>query len=695
MPVDRSKILIVDDMPANVQVLGSALKTDYDVHFATSGEKALALIERYRPDLVLLDVMMPGMSGHEVHRRLRAVPHTRDIPVIFVTADTSEDSEAAGLTQGADDYVVKPIVVPLLLARIRNLLERNRLRRELERREARLATLIASLQDCVIMLDATGRIDLIHAPSGSFLESSAPQLLDREFSEHLPPELVRVFEAELDRVRRARSPGTSEFALPLGGMQRFFQITVNGLADSAEDSTGFLAVIRDITDRKRAEEEIRNLAFYDPLTGLPNRRLLLDRLRLAFAASARDQRQGALIFIDLDNFKRLNDTFGHDRGDLLLIEVARRLRLCVRENDTVARLGGDEFVVMLEDLHLLAEEAARQAGRVGEKILAALNRGYTLAGQEHHSTPSLGICLFQGSGTGIDDLLKRADLAMYEAKASGRNTMRFFDPVMQAAMAEHAEWTAALSEALRNGDFGLHYQPQVDRHGHLYGAEALVRWLHPERGVILPARFLTLAEETGLILSLGLRVLEMACIQLADWQRHAETERLTVAVNISPRQFLHPEFVDQVRATLQRTGARPSALVLELTENLLLRDMESAVEKMNVLRTLGVRFSIDDFGTGCTSLAHLKRLPLAQVKIDQSFVRNLLSDPGDVLIVRAVIALGRSLGLRVIAEGVETEGQRAVLQAEHCDEFQGYVYGRPMPVEQFIALVKSWPLLRV
>ena len=447
--------------------------------------------------------------------------------------------------------------------------------------------------------------------------------------------------------------------------------------------THYVAVKEDITSRRASEDQINTLAFYDPLTNLPNRRLLLDRLKQALASTARNRRYGALLFIDLDNFKTLNDTLGHDIGDLLLLQVAQRLTTCVRVGDTVARLGGDEFVVMLEDLSGHVEESAAQTKTVGEKILATLNQPYQLDSYSHHSTPSIGVTLFSDQQETIDELLKRADLAMYQAKAAGRNTLRFFDPEMQAVVTARAALEADLREAVLKGQFLLHYQAQVVGDGRVTGVEVLLRWRHPQRGMVSPAEFIPLAEDTGLILPLGHWVLQTACGQLAAWARRPEMAHLSIAVNVSARQFHHQDFVEQVLAVLAQTGANPHRLKLELTESLLVDDVEGVIAKMTALKMKGVGFSMDDFGTGYSSLSYLKRLPLDQLKIDQGFVRDILTDPNDAAIAKMVVVLAESLGLSVIAEGVEIEAQRDFLARHGCHAYQGYLFSRPLPLAQF------------
>jgi diguanylate cyclase (GGDEF)-like protein/PAS domain S-box-containing protein len=445
-----------------------------------------------------------------------------------------------------------------------------------------------------------------------------------------------------------------------------------------------LEIETDITQRKHDEHAILSLAFFDPLTRLPNRRLLLDRLRHAVAATKRDRHGGALLFIDLDNFKTLNDTLGHDMGDQLLQQVARRLEARVpRDSDTVARHGGDEFVIVLEDLSPNQEEAAAQAELVAEKLLGAFNEPFQLDGHLHHASPSIGVTLFDKDMKDIDDLLKRADLAMYQAKAAGRNTIRFFDLRMQTVINARVELEADLRRSLRSHGFTVNYQRQTDNSGHTVGAEALLRWQRPGSQQVSPSVFIPLAEETGLILQLGAWVLEAACRQLVSWDSRPETAHLTMAVNVSARQFRQPAFVDQVLQIIERTGADPQRIKLELTESLLVANIENTIDTMHALKEKGIGFALDDFGTGYSSLAYLKRLPLDQLKIDQSFVRDVLTDPNDAAMARTILGLGHTLGLDVIAEGVETANQRDFLAMHGCRAFQGYLFGRPVTAEQF------------
>ncbi|HJT51186.1 MAG TPA: EAL domain-containing protein, partial [Nitrosospira sp.] len=443
------------------------------------------------------------------------------------------------------------------------------------------------------------------------------------------------------------------------------------------------AINTDITQRKAAENEILHLAFYDSLTGLPNRQLLQDRLRHALAISARNRRVGALLFIDLDNFKLLNDTLGHDLGDLLLQQVAPRLTSSVRESDTVARLGGDEFVVILAgDFSEDHDEALTQIRVICERIRSAFNQPFNLGAYKHHITPSIGIALFNDQSHTTDELLKHADLAMYQAKASGRNAMCFFNPDMQAEMDARAVLESDLHGSWERNEFVLHYQVQMDSR-EITGAEALVRWQHPRRGLLSPSEFIPQTEETGLILPLGKWVLETACRQLARWSLRRETAQLNLAVNVSPRQFCQPDFVEQIISILDHTGANPGRLKLELTESILVHNMDDTIAKMTALKVKGVGFALDDFGIGYSSLYYLKRLPLDWIKIDQSFVRDVLIDNNDATIVRAILLLAKSMGLAVIAEGVETVAQRDFLAAHGCTAYQGYLFSPPLPLHQF------------
>ena len=452
---------------------------------------------------------------------------------------------------------------------------------------------------------------------------------------------------------------------------------------------GQLVVFQDLTPRKAAEEKITYLEYYDALTHLPNRRQLLAILQHILDHSADQHTYGAVLMLDIDHFKTVNEIKGHECGDVLLQQVAERLRSSTHERHTVARHGDDEFVVLLEALSHQPGEAVTLAEQMGQRILEVFRAPFVLHGEPYHTTASIGIALFQGQQLAADELLKRADLAMYQAKTAGRDTLQFYSPNMHSAIQERVLLEAQMRTSLEQGHFELFFQPQVhvDK---VTGCEALLRWRHPERGLVPPGLFIPLAEDSGQILALGNWVLRAACAQLATWAKVPHLAYLSIAINVSPRQFHQPDFVQQVLDAVTQTGADPRYLELELTESLLLQDVEDTIDKMLQLKRHGIAFSLDDFGTGYSSLAYLKRLPLDQLKIDQGFVRDVLTDANDAAIARTVVALGTSLGLRVIAEGVETAAQRDFLQSHGCNNWQGYFFSRPLPAAEFAAWVAQF-----
>ncbi|WP_280546176.1 EAL domain-containing protein [Halomonas sp. 11-S5] len=684
----------------------------------------------------------------------------------------------------------------------RRLVEREQARREVQDREARLQALVGSIQDMIFVFDAHGYFVYVHAVDRDQLLEDAEALLQRHYTEVLPEAVARQFDQALAELKATGEPVETEYRVTLAGVPRDFQAIISPLAEAGEGFSGVLAVVRevtqsrateaqlriaamafethlgmlvtdaeariirvndtftritgyaeaevlgrnpsllssgrhdeafyrqlwesvqekgswqgeiwnrrrngevfpewltisavrdeagelthyvatfsDITERKAAEEEVHQLAFYDPLTGLPNRRLMLDRLEGELKHSYRSDQFGALLYLDLDNFKQVNDTLGHHAGDQLLREVASRLGGVLRATDTLARLGGDEFAVLLHDLGRDPQRVAAVAERIAHKLLGVLQAPIGLAGSSVTMTGSIGITLYRDHGTTLDEILQQADMALFQAKRAGRDTLRFFDPALQAQLHARARLEADLRQALPRDEFLLHYQPQVDADRRMIGVEALLRWQHPERGMVSPGEFIPLAEENRLIVPIGGWVLESACRQLVAWARDSATTDLTISVNVSPQQFREADFVEQVLATLARTGARPERLKLEVTESLFVEDRDEARETMRRLREHGVTFALDDFGTGYSSLSYLKRLPLDQLKIDQSFVRDLLEDEASAAIVASIIALSESLQLEVIAEGVETEAQRAWLVAHGCRAFQGYLFSRPVPLE--------------
>ncbi|MDP3011027.1 MAG: EAL domain-containing protein [Methylococcales bacterium] len=464
-------------------------------------------------------------------------------------------------------------------------------------------------------------------------------------------------------------------------------LTITAVHDNKGVVTNYVATFTDIRITKLALEEVERLAFYDPLTGLPNRRLLRERLKLVFATNHRNGEHAALLFLDIDHFKILNDTLGHNVGDLLLQQVAQRLNSCVHEVDTVARLGGDEFVVLLTELSEEALEAAAQADVIGHKILKLLNEPYLLSTQDYLSSSSIGVTVFNNNRQEIDELIKQADIAMYAAKFSGRNALCFFDPQMQISINARVLLEADLRQALAENQFELYYQAQSTHDGRIIGAEALIRWQHPQQGLMFPDAFIPLAEEVGLITAIGQWVLQTTCSQLKNWENNTHTQHLQLAVNVSVRQFHQADFVSQVQQILSDTGINPARLKLELTESLVIDNVNDTIVKMNTLKKMGVHFSMDDFGTGFSSLSYLTSLPFNQLKIDKSFVQNIDIKPSDMVIIQTIIGMVHNLDMEVIAEGVETEEQRAFLEDNNCPLCQGYLFSKPVPIAQFEALL--------
>ncbi len=553
-------------------------------------------------------------------------------------------------------------------------------------------TLVENSPDTISRYDRECRCIYVNPMLAALMDGGANALLGKKPSEFPGGRDYITYETKIQEV--FKTGRDVEFELNI--TSRFGKEICNHIRLTAEyDLSGSIVTVmgvgRDISELNIQRQKINEMAFYDSLTGLPNRRLLVDRLLHTQASSERGGLQNALIFIDLDNFKTLNDTLGHDIGDLLLKQTAQRLIACMRQEDTVARMGGDEFVIILENLSANAEEAAFQVEGFGEKILAILNQPYRLEHHDRHVTPSMGIVLFSGNKLSIDELMKRADIAMYQAKKSGRNTIRFFDIDMQAAVESRSSLEESMKHALPQQQFMLFYQPQVNSTGKIVGAEVLLRWQHPIHGMIFPIDFIPAAEETGLIVAIGLQVLQSACRQLKVWEHEPGKDQLHLAVNISARQFQQEDFVELITNVLESSDINPARLTLEITESMVLGNISETISKMQVLKEKGIKFAMDDFGTGHSSLSSLKKLPLDQLKIDRSFVHDITENNDAAIIVQTIIVMGNNLGMEVIAEGVETAAQKDFLIQHQCLNFQGDLFGKPMPVEQFDALTKCSP----
>jgi diguanylate cyclase (GGDEF)-like protein/PAS domain S-box-containing protein len=683
IPLEKPLILLVDDLPTNLHVLVSALKADFRLRTATSGASALALLKTQPelPKLVVLDVKMPGMSGIEVLRLLRIDARTCDIPVILVSADISDQNELAGLNLGADDYLVKPVFQDTLIIRARNLIQRNA-----ERSKLRLAAYVFNYSGEAILI--TDRNNCIVDVNSAFSKLTGYDKADVLGSN---PRLLATGRNSKEEYRRMWGAILADgywqgelWDRRKDGSVYPKMMTVSVVRDRTGDIEFHLANFVDISRYKDSERHIEHLAHHDALTGLPNRLHLQIFLEQSMLIAMRMSEQLAVMFLDLDRFKNVNDTLGHSLGDALLIQVATRLKSCLREYDAVARLGGDEFVVILRGHDVLSDAAI-----VARKINQQLSQPYLVGSHTLHVSTSIGIALYPDNASQIDDLMKSADTAMYVAKSEGGNGFRFFSPAMNLHAHEKLAMENELHEALEKQELQLYYQIQVDSNSLPVGAEALIRWLHPVRGLVPPMQFIPLAEESGLILPIGYWVLDTACAQLKAWQRDARTRNLVLAVNVSAKQFRQVQFVAQVKEIVQRHAINPAFLKLEMTESLLLKNVDNVIATMNELKALGVQFSLDDFGTGYSCLQYIKRLPLFQLKIDYSFVRDLTTDSSDKAIVRTIIAMAQNLNLDVIAEGVETQEQLCLLMNKGCTHFQGYLFGRPVPLEEFDALLRQ------
>ena len=549
--------------------------------------------------------------------------------------------------------------------------------------KAELQATLDAIPDLIYEIGLDGRYYGYHSPSTELSAIRPEDVIGKRVSEVLPVDAAAVVMSALSEAMAARVSFGRQLELngPFG--KRWFELSVSRKPLPAGEQPMFIVISRDVTATRSAAAEIEALAFYDPLTNLPNRRLLMDRLKQTIVACTRNKRAAAVIFIDLDHFKTLNDSMRHEVGDKLLVQVAKRLLLWVRRSDTVARLGGDEFVVILMSVGNEPIDASYNAGVIGEKIRVALAEPYLLDRYEYSTTASMGVTLLSGDDTSADDVLRQADIAMYQAKDSGRNAVRFYNPNMQSVINKRVELAKDLRAALAHNQFRLHYQLQMDDRRQIVGAEALIRWFHPERGLVMPGEFIPFAEETGLIAAIGMWVLNAACAQLKRWADHPQTHHLRLSLNVSARQFKQADFATQVIDTVMRSGANPRQLTLELTESVMLNDVEDSIKKMQAIGECGVRFSIDDFGTGHSSLSYLTRLPFAQLKIAQPFVEKIGSKTSDAVVVQTIIGMARNLGIEVIAEGVETELQHAFLAKHGCLLFQGYLFGRPVPIDEF------------
>jgi PAS domain S-box-containing protein len=693
--------LVVDDDAVTRTLVSEALAQEgFTVVPADDGETALALFETHRPDIVLMDALMPGMDGFEACRAIRTLPGATDVPVLMLTALDDVRSVALAYEAGATDFATKPIPWQVLVHRARYMLRAKEVLSELRRSQTRLASAqrLARLGHWERDLE-TGETHWSRELSEILGLAPEPVADPDALLARVHPDDREAVEAARQELASAKTYRVDFRVLRPDGSVRFMHEQAEVVSNDQGQPLRAIGTIQDITERREAEERARFLAHYDELTGLPNRRLLVEHLRLALARARRSNRLVATLFVDLDRFKRINDTLGHAMGDRVLQVVADRLRACVRESDVlgrpespdgqhakhaVGRFGGDEFILVLADLH-----RGIDADTVARRILRALEEPLAIEGHEIAVTASIGIGLFPSDGRDEETLLRNADSAMYHAKQQGRNRQQFYDPSMNAQAAERFALEDDLRRAVSEGQFVLYFQPQVDsRSGLVVGAEALIRWQHPARGLVAPATFIPVAEETGLIVPIGQWVMRRACEEARTW-RDAGHGLLPVSVNLSGRQFTQDDLAQTITRCVSSAGLSPAQLEIELTESVLMGSSGHHIDTLRALRATGIRIAVDDFGIGYSSLSYLKQLPVDRIKIDRSFVRDVLTNPDDAALSEAIIAIASALRLGTIAEGIETQPQAEFFRDRGCHCVQGLLFGGPVSADDFARLLRE------
>ncbi len=699
-PERTSRVLVVDDDPAMCLLASEALEAaGMEVLVAEDGAEALEIYRGTRPDLVLLDVMMPVMDGFDACAGIRRLPGGEETPVVMMTGSDDVDSINRAYDVGATDFITKPVNYLVLTQRVRYMLRAKRTADDL--RES--ASLLESSQRVAKVghwaWDLTARSVRCSKQLETILGMAPPAQVDgpEDLSCLAHPRDRSQVEQAIAAVVRDGDGASLEHLLRRGdGSQRIVLHEIQPHRDGQGRVTRVLGTVQDITERRESEQQVRYLAYYDSVTGLPNRTLFMDQLNHALLTAHRHCRYAAVLFLDLDHFKRINDTLGHSAGDTLLREVATRLRDCIRDSDIVchddtihrdpldrhcvARLGGDEFVIMLSDLR-----DPTDAGSVAQRICEAISAPFDVDGNDVYSGCSVGVSCYPNDGDNVETLLKHADAAMYHAKSEGRNQYQFYTKAINARVLERVALENSMRKALDEEGFEVHYQPKIDiGTGEVTSVEALLRWYHPELGEVPPSTFIAVAEDTGLIVPLGEWVLNQACRQTARW-RASGHEQLQVAVNLSPAQFRSPALRQAVEDALASSGLPASCLELELTESVLMEDVRGSAGILEELTSLGIKVTVDDFGVGYSSLTQLKRFPVSSLKIDRSFVRDMIASSDDAAIVAATIALGHSLRLNVVAEGVEDEEQLEFLRRHQCDESQGFLFSSPVNAEELLS----------
>jgi diguanylate cyclase (GGDEF)-like protein/PAS domain S-box-containing protein len=693
------RLLLIEDVPTDAELICHELrkaKIDFSWQRVETKDDFITGLSNFAPDAILADYHLPLFSAMEALRILKQLEI--DLPFILVTGSQSEEVAVECMREGADDYILKislkrlPSALLNVLRKKETELEKERAEAELHRREEQYRLITETTQDLISMLDVQGDFTYLSPSVGSLLGYEARDLIGTSSFALIHPEDRQSAAATFQQILSSEGRGAQEFRVRRGdGEWRVFESVGSRILDGSGDPQRVVFVSRDVTERKRDEETIRHLAYYDALTGLPNRTLFNDRLAQALAQAYRNRQMLGLMFLDLDRLKAVNDTLGHAMGDRLLQAVSERLKGCLREGDTIARLGGDEFMLLLPSVTHLEDTA-----KVAQRILDALKPSFYCDGQELHTTASVGIALYPNDSKDAEALMKNADTAMYRAKELGRNNYQFYSPSMNATAFQRLSLENNLRRALQGNELTLHYQPQLNlQTGQITGAEALIRWNHPELGNISPARFIPIAEESGLIVPVGEWVLSTALAQNKSWQESGLLP-IRIAVNLSPLHFKHKNLGATIAQVLHETKLDPKYLELEVTESVIMQssdtDADAVVATMLKLKEMGVHVSIDDFGTGYSSLSYLKRFPVDTVKIDQSFIRDITTNPDDAAIAKAIISIAHSLSLKVIAEGVETEGQLNFLRSENCDEVQGFFFSKALAADAFIEFVRAHQL---
>jgi diguanylate cyclase (GGDEF)-like protein/PAS domain S-box-containing protein len=703
---DQPRLLLVDDEPRLLASLYELLRDrGYQLITAATGGEAIAHLSKLRFDLVLLDLRLPDIGGHEIMDFINE--KGIDADVIVMSGEVGIDAAIGALKRGAYDYLRKPYSREELLKTVANALKARRLEHanarianQLENSEKMYRYLVDSSPDIIYTLNHEGRFTFINDRAYQLLGYKREELIGQHYS-------ILVHDEDLERARYVfnerrvdeRASRNVELRLKCHAntnQERTFNntlmtISLNAIGMHVPDQEvrkleffGTYGVARDITDRKRAEEVISYQAYHDILTDLPNRILFKDRLGLAVIQAKRKQTELAVMFIDLDRFKLVNDTLGHVKGDELLQQVAGRLKECLRKGDTLARQGGDEFTIVLPELR-----DRDDASMVADKFLECLHQPFDLDGHEVHISASIGIAIYPGHGESIDELLRHADIAMYQVKGQGKNGHAFYDPSMQDVSHQKIALEQSLRKALENNELEMYYQPQIDAiSGRIVGAEALMRWNHPARGMVSPSEFLPFAEENGLMLPISDWMIGALCRDMLQW-KSIGGNGVRLSLNLSPQYLDRGDFFEKMRGALLRYGIAPGQIEVEITENICIRNPQHAIEQLNKLGQLGVSVAIDDFGTGYSSLAYLHRFPVHTIKIDQSFVKEIHDEHGHYPVILAIISIARGLGLNLVAEGVETEIQARYLRANGCLTMQGYLYYRPMPLPRFVDVLRA------